>query len=81
VSLLGDDGVDVDVPTVRAPRWRPWPRARRLLVEGRDRLAPHLDAARRRVPDARTGAIREDAPTLTLGQTGFGGCSRSSESA
>jgi hypothetical protein len=79
VSLLGDDGVDA--AAVRAPRWRPWPRTRRLLVEGRDRLAPHLDGARRRVPGARAGAIRGDAPTLTLGQTGFGDCSRSSESA
>jgi hypothetical protein len=44
VSLLSDDGVDA--AAMRSPRWRPWPRARRLLVEGRDRLAPRLDRAR-----------------------------------
>lgn len=33
---------------VRVPRRLPWPRVRRLLTEGRDRLAPSVETVRRR---------------------------------
>jgi hypothetical protein len=38
----------LDPHAVPAARTRVWPRARRLLVEGRDRLAPAIDSARPR---------------------------------
>jgi hypothetical protein len=47
ISLVRDDAVDPQ--RTPAPPWRPWPLARRLLTEGRDRMIPVVSRPRRAI--------------------------------